>query len=487
MEEEKELKQESAAEKEKKIHKKNIRMQLLLIPAALLLCIILFCVFREKGVVVKHEPDKVENPAEQLGGYIDCLAEQKGVCYENLMFLDRLMIYDNDGKLLNDIYLCIFNTGKIYSFEYYDKDEWMGYYEGYGQQEQGYDNGIWEKAQNVFYLGRLPEDETILLNEYVDSFDPKSGYYTSELIGPYRNLYDSGSGDDGRTIYQGIFIYWHEQPEWYGKKDDLIEATKLNCDQNGGYGKDMYLYSRDENAVAAIALIESSPLYDQWIEMCLNGSYASELEAAKQVLLEEAVAGDIVFFGSYEQDNDIENGAEPIAWQVLEISDGQALLVSVDILDAKAYDTDPAVISWKDCSLREWLNSEFYQTAFSEEERLRISDHCLFEGWNLVVDKVFIMGNDDIVKYLESGSLGYGSARVSDVRGRLRAVPTVYALAEGCSFMEGYTDWWMRSDAVVNHILFCMDTKGTTYNYRIITSTDVRGIRPVISVSVPGY
>lgn len=480
-------------EEEKKIHKKNIRKQFLMIPASLLLCIILLRTFRETGAIVKHEPDKVRNPAEWLGGYIDCLAEQKDVCFDNLLFLDQLLIYDGDEKLLNDIYLCIFNTGDIYSFEYYEKDRWNEYYVGDRQHERGYDDGRWAKAQNVFYLGRLPEDETLLLNEYVDSFDPESERYASELIGPYRGLYDSGSENDGIKVYQAMFIYWHEQPEWYGEKDNLIEAVKLNCNQNSGYGKDIYLYSRDENAVAAIALIESSPLYDQWIEMCLNGSYASELEAAEQVSLEEAEAGDIVLFGSYEQDNDIENGAEPIAWQVLEISDGLALLVSVDILDAKAYDTEPAIISWKDCSLREWLNSEFYQTAFSKEERLQIRGHCLFEGWNLVVDKVFIMGNDDIIKYLESGSLGYGSARISDEHGRLRAVPTVYAQAEGCSFVEGYTDWWMRSDAVVDHMLFYINTKGRTYNngmiynYRTISASDVQGIRPVICVSVPGY
>ena len=483
-EEKKELKQEFTVEEEK-VYKKNICKQFLLIPAALLLCFILLRIFRETGAVVKHEPEKVWNPAERSGGYIDCLAEQKGVCYDDLLFLDELLIYDNAGKLLNDIYLCIFNTGKIYSFEYYDED--------YGQQEQGYDDSIWEKAQNVFYLGRLTEDETIMLNEYVDRFDPESGRYASELIVPDRNLYDSGSGDDGIKVYQIMFIYWHEQPEWYGEKDALIEAAKLNCDPNGEQGKDLYLYSRDENAAAAITLIESSPLYDQWIKMCLDGSYASELEAAEQVSLEEAEAGDIVFFGSYEQDNNIENGAEPIAWQVLEISDGQALLLSVDVLDAKAYDTEPAVISWKDCSLREWLNSEFYQTAFSEEERLQICDHCLFEGWDLVVAKVFIMGNDDIIKYLESGSLGYGSARVSDIRGRSRAVSTVYAQVKGCSSVEGYTSWWLRSDAVEDHVLFCIDAKGLTYNsimiynYSQISVNDVWGIRPVISISVSGY
>ncbi len=109
------------------------------------------------------------------------------------------------------------------------------------------------------------------------------------------------------------------------------------------------------------------------------------------------------------------------------------------------------------------------------------------------MDKVFIMGNDDIIKYLERGSLGYGSARVSDIRGRSRAVPTVYAQVKGCSSVDGYTSWWLRSDAVEDHVLFCIDAKGLTYNsimiynYSQISANDVRGIRPVISISVLGY
>ena len=38
--------------------------------------------------------------------------------------------------------------------------------------------------------------------------------------------------------------------------------------------------------------------------------------------------GDIIEFGSYEQDNDSSNGSEPIKWRVLEVSDGSALVVS---------------------------------------------------------------------------------------------------------------------------------------------------------------
>ena len=35
-----------------------------------------------------------------------------------------------------------------------------------------------------------------------------------------------------------------------------------------------------------------------------------------------------IFFGKYEQDNNLENGKEPIEWIILETQDGKSLLIS---------------------------------------------------------------------------------------------------------------------------------------------------------------
>ena len=83
--------------------------------------------------------------------------------------------------------------------------------------------------------------------------------------------------------------------------------------------------------------------------------------------------GDIIEFGSYEQDNDLSNGPEPIEWRVLEVSDGSALIVSQYALDARAYNKERVRITWAECTLRGWLNGEFYATAFNEEEKGRIA------------------------------------------------------------------------------------------------------------------
>lgn len=262
MEEEKKFKMYPAAEKRDKIHKQNIPKQFLLIPAALLLCIILLMViFQETDVVVKHEADKMGNTAARFGGYIDSMAGRKGVCFDNLLLLNRLMIYDGGGNLLNvGLYLCIFNTGDVYGFEDSEKGQWQEYY----YPEAIYDDEIWADMQNIFYFGRLPQEEIILLNQYVDSYDPE-GKRRLHL-----ESYNGWAVDDGLRIYQGISFYWHEQPERYGKKDDLIEMSELNFDQNGGYEKYIYLYSLDENAIAAIGLLKSSGFYDRWMKMCLN-------------------------------------------------------------------------------------------------------------------------------------------------------------------------------------------------------------------------
>ncbi|MFR3410007.1 MAG: hypothetical protein ACLTXW_11150 [Christensenellales bacterium] len=43
---------------------------------------------------------------------------------------------------------------------------------------------------------------------------------------------------------------------------------------------------------------------------------------------EETRVGDTVMFGQYEQDGNLDNGSEPIAWQVLDVQGGKALLMS---------------------------------------------------------------------------------------------------------------------------------------------------------------
>jgi len=84
----------------------------------------------------------------------------------------------------------------------------------------------------------------------------------------------------------------------------------------------------------------------------------------------EIQEGSIVSFGKYEQDNIEDNGKEPIRWIVLSVDDDKAFLLSEKILDGKPYHTDSkAQITWETSWIRKWLNEEFFEEAFSPEER----------------------------------------------------------------------------------------------------------------------
>lgn len=53
--------------------------------------------------------------------------------------------------------------------------------------------------------------------------------------------------------------------------------------------------------------------------------------------------GDIVTFGHYDQDNNEDNGAEPIQWEVIDIQDGKALLLSRYVIDNASYNEPEGV------------------------------------------------------------------------------------------------------------------------------------------------
>lgn len=76
-------------------------------------------------------------------------------------------------------------------------------------------------------------------------------------------------------------------------------------------------------------------------------------------------------FGKYEQDNNLDNGSEPLQWIVLAEEDGKLLmstLYGIDVIAAK--DTNEC---WGTSELREWLNGNFYNSVFSDTEKKYIS------------------------------------------------------------------------------------------------------------------
>ena len=187
--------------------------------------------------------------------------------------------------------------------------------------------------------------------------------------------------------------------------------------------------------------------------------------------LRVALPGSFVTYGVYEQDNVKKNGMEPIEWRVLENTGDSLLLMSHYVLDgvpySNAYDTyeyNPLPVTWETCSLRSWLNSTFYMTAFDSVEQSRImtvlnsntpsndvrsyyGDTSVNHG-NDTFDRVFILSKDECNKYFPCDAVYlncYGGEVPYSTALRIKATP--YALKHGAS------EWTMRDVDIVetNH------------------------------------
>ena len=81
---------------------------------------------------------------------------------------------------------------------------------------------------------------------------------------------------------------------------------------------------------------------------------------------------DSVLLGRYEQNIDsFYEGPEAIEWILVDKSEdgSKGLLVSYCILDLQVYSANNSVNSWERSSIRNWLNTSFYEEAFTDEEK----------------------------------------------------------------------------------------------------------------------
>lgn len=124
--------------------------------------------------------------------------------------------------------------------------------------------------------------------------------------------------------------------------------------------------------------------------------------------------GSTVFFGKYEQDNNFENGTEPIEWLILDKHSENVLLLSRYVIDCKPYNDENGETNWNSSSIRSWLNGEFLDIAFSEAEKKTIietsvsnsiSDQPQNDKWSptscgKTIDRVYLLSCQEYAKYL---------------------------------------------------------------------------------------
>lgn len=169
------------------------------------------------------------------------------------------------------------------------------------------------------------------------------------------------------------------------------------------------------------------------------------LQAPDNGVLRSASIGSYITFGKYEQNNDFSNGPEDIEWLVLDKQEDRMLVISRYGLDCQPYNSEfKEVVTWETCTLRNWLNSTFYEAAFILEEKSAILSSIVTAdanpkydtpAGNDTTDKVFLLSVDEAFRYFDD----YAS-RVCQ--------GTPYSKAQGVYLQEGNCIWWLRSPGI---------------------------------------
>ena len=247
----------------------------------------------------------------------------------------------------------------------------------------------------------------------------------------------------------------------------------ISFEQLGDY-KDSSEKIKECQYLNAIKDVENGNYVEAYTAFSALGDYKdskskqdSIWEDYKKILLISAEIGDIVYFGNYEQDNLKRNGTEPIGWIVLDKSAGKILLLSQKPLDMVQWQTDQSTVHpWSSSYIRDWLNNDFYNSAFSNEEKklivknqttADINPEYTDQGYSRqgldTEDNVFLLSIKEVNNYLKSKEL-------------LDCSPTTFAKAKDVNYSG--CDWMLRTrgDAVGVAYVHWIFNVETAINYK---------------------
>ncbi|MBQ9855646.1 MAG: hypothetical protein IJO53_05575 [Clostridia bacterium] len=251
-------------------------------------------------------------------------------------------------------------------------------------------------------------------------------------------------------------------------------------------------------------------------------------ESEAKVQADPIQVADKLYFGSFEQDRKPET-LEPIEWRVLDVKDGKALIISEYALrpgayfnpdwikfkytwwersyigdvgrnnkpgkgNTKAYSFTPDHILLDDGTYgteadlyythaRYWLNGEFYETAFSDEERVRINltlnenkdnPDSGIDGGADTEDYVFFLSYDEYKAYFEAGADS-------------KCQPTPAAKAAHKEMKKTtYCYWWLRTPGEFRCNAMYVGPNGRESTYGSDVGHNSLGYRPAMWITIGG-
>jgi hypothetical protein len=166
-----------------------------------------------------------------------------------------------------------------------------------------------------------------------------------------------------------------------------------------------------------------------------------------------------IILGCYPQ-NDESFKKEPIEWIVLKREDHRILCISKFLLDCKPYHETLEEITWEKCTLRKWLNNDFFVAAFIQEEQNRILTTPIENSFHDTKDRIFILSCDEAEESLDFDERASKTTEYARKQG-------AWFVAEKEDHYVNHGSWWLRYPEWLEEenehytVLSCVNFDGT--------------------------
>lgn len=194
---------------------------------------------------------------------------------------------------------------------------------------------------------------------------------------------------------------------------------------------------------------------------------------------------------------------EPLSWKILDPDEGYVMCEN--IIDSQAYQNTVCysygnsynnkehtnyASDWATSSLRHWLNEDFYNTAFTQEEKSQIGSTSYLENvgsglyadsYPYTYDKIFI------ISYADAKNSEYGFIDNSDAADPARTLSgTDYARCQGLSKQNSeYSPWWIRvNSSFQSEVAF---SSGGMFGFDGDAEVTSRGVVPAFKFNPPAF
>jgi len=154
----------------------------------------------------------------------------------------------------------------------------------------------------------------------------------------------------------------------------------------------------------------------------------------------------------------------PYEWRVSKVEKGRALLITEYVVEERPYHNPWETVTWETCTLRKYLNAEFFE-AFSAEEQAMIlksdiknpdNEEFGTPGGCVTKDKVFLISLQEADEYFVD----------DDDR-------------SACDEKKGTHYWWLRSPGRDSSIASGVFQSGSVDNFGAYVTDDC-GVRPAL-------